>query len=333
MRKSSVVVGHGKDEVVAAFESDKRIHFVEQTEQLGTGHAARMAEPLLKKTHGDVFILAGDVPLVGNDVLTTLHRVHMDDHASASMATAVLEDPTGYGRIMRDPAGEFVEIVEQVDCTPQQREIKEVFPSYYCVKVDDLLYALANIKNENKKGEYYLTDIYEVLRAAKKKIVAVQAATYEDVLAPNTRQQLAEADMVMQDRIQRNLRDSGVTHRQRHEHLHRRRRHHRARYGDSALHLHRPRHAHRRRMRHRPLRRRPAAKASSPRVRPSPETSAERTAILTQSEETETMAQTDADKLKVFTGRANPAARAEHLRVSANSAGPRAAPSCFPTAS
>src|SRR5438128_8719763 len=80
-----VVVGHGKEEVIAAFSGDKRITFVEQTEQLGTGHAARMCEPQLKKIHGDVFILAGDVPLVGDNVLTTLHRVHKDDHASASM--------------------------------------------------------------------------------------------------------------------------------------------------------------------------------------------------------------------------------------------------------
>jgi bifunctional UDP-N-acetylglucosamine pyrophosphorylase/glucosamine-1-phosphate N-acetyltransferase len=127
------------------------------------------------------------------------------------MATAVLEDPTGYGRVVRDENGDFVKIVEQVDCTPQQREIHEVFPSYYCVKVEDLIWSLANIKNENKKHEYYLTDIYAVLRNAGKKIVAVQAATYEDVLAPNTRQQLADADMVMQDRIQRHLRDNGVS--------------------------------------------------------------------------------------------------------------------------
>jgi bifunctional UDP-N-acetylglucosamine pyrophosphorylase/glucosamine-1-phosphate N-acetyltransferase len=194
-----------------AFAGDKRIHFIEQTEQLGTGHAARMCEPLLKKSHGDVFILAGDVPLVRSDVLTTLHRAHKDDHANASMATAVLDDPTSYGRVVRDENGDFVKIVEQADCTPQQREIREVFPSYYCVKVDDLLWSLANLKNENKKHEYYLTDIYALLRNAGKKVVAVQAATYEDVLAPNTRQQLADADVVMQERIQRQLFDNGVS--------------------------------------------------------------------------------------------------------------------------
>ncbi len=206
-----VVVGHGKDEIIAAFGRDHRIHFVEQTEQLGTGHAAKVCEPELKKLHGDAFILAGDVPLVRSEVLTTLQRVHQDERAAASMATAILDDPTGYGRIIRDAKGEFVEIVEQIDCTPEQREIREVFPSYYCVKVEELLHALSKLKNDNKKHEYYLTDIYGILRAAGKKVVAVQAATFEDVVAPNNRQQLADADMVMQDRIHRRLRDAGVT--------------------------------------------------------------------------------------------------------------------------
>jgi bifunctional UDP-N-acetylglucosamine pyrophosphorylase/glucosamine-1-phosphate N-acetyltransferase len=209
--RAIVVVGYGKEEVMSAFAHDKRIHWVEQTEQLGTGHAARMCVPELAKTHGDVFLLAGDVPLIRGEVLTTLLRAHKEEHAAASMATAVLDDPTGYGRIIRDDKGEFVEIVEQVDATPEQREIREVFPSYYCLKVDELLHALTQLKNENKKGEYYLTDIYGILRSAGKKVVAVQAATYEDVLAPNTRQQLADADMVMQDRIHRYLRENGVT--------------------------------------------------------------------------------------------------------------------------
>ena len=209
--RALVVVGHGKDEVIAAFAHDKRIEFVEQTEQFGTGHAARMCVPHLQHVKGDVFLLAGDVPLLRGQVLQTLLQSHRFEHASASMATAVLEDSTGYGRIVRDADGNFVEIVEQIDTTPEQREIKEVFPSFYCVKVDDLLYALSQLKNENKKGEYYLTDIYGILRQAGKKIVAVQAATYEDVLAPNTRQQLTEADAVLQQRIQRHLLENGVS--------------------------------------------------------------------------------------------------------------------------
>src|SRR5205807_4577896 len=93
----------------------------------------------------------------------------------------------------------------------EQREIREVFPSYYCVRTEDLLFALSKLTNENKKGEYYLTDIYGHLRQAGRKVVAVQAVTQEDVIGVNNREQLAEVDAIMQDRIHRQLRDSGVT--------------------------------------------------------------------------------------------------------------------------
>ena len=206
-----VVVGHGKDEVIAQFGHDKRITFVEQTEQLGTGHAARVCEPHLKDHHGDVIILAGDGPLITARVLQTLHNAHRDEHAMASMATAILEDPFGYGRIIRDEAGEFMEIVEQADATEEQKAIQEVFPSIYCVRSQELLFALARLKNENKKREYYLTDIFGILRQAGRKVTAVQAVTAEDVMAINSRDQLAQVDAIMQERIQRELLASGVT--------------------------------------------------------------------------------------------------------------------------
>jgi bifunctional UDP-N-acetylglucosamine pyrophosphorylase/glucosamine-1-phosphate N-acetyltransferase len=207
----AVVIGYGKDEILAEFGHDKRITWVEQTEQLGTGHAAKMCEPMLRDTHGDVFILAGDGPLIRGQVLRTLRNAHRDEHAAASMATAILDDPTGYGRVIRDEKGQFIEIVEQIDCTPAQREIREVFPSYYCIKAQELVFALHRIKNENKKGEYYLTDIYAILRNAGKKVVAVQAVTAEDTLAVNDREQQAQVDAIMQDRIQRSVRAGGVT--------------------------------------------------------------------------------------------------------------------------
>src|SRR5215210_5553252 len=139
--KAIVVVGYGKEEVMAAFAADDRIKWVEQAEQLGTGHAVRCAESELKKVHGEVFILAGDVPLIRGQVLKTLLKAHRDEKVVASMATAMLDDPTGYGRIVRDENGEFLRIVEQIDCTAEQREIREVFPSYYCVRVEELLWS------------------------------------------------------------------------------------------------------------------------------------------------------------------------------------------------
>jgi bifunctional UDP-N-acetylglucosamine pyrophosphorylase/glucosamine-1-phosphate N-acetyltransferase len=209
--KVIVVVGHGKDEVISRFGDDGRIQWVEQIEQLGTGHAARMCEGLLKEHQSDVFVLAGDGPLIRGEVLRTLLHAHREENAAASMATAVLDDPTGYGRIVRDEAGDFVEIVEQADATPAQREIHEVFPSYYCIRSEDLAFALSKLTNENAKREYYLTDVYSILRKAGKKVLAVQAVTQEDSMAVNDRMQQAEVDAIMQDRIHRKLRQEGVT--------------------------------------------------------------------------------------------------------------------------
>jgi bifunctional UDP-N-acetylglucosamine pyrophosphorylase/glucosamine-1-phosphate N-acetyltransferase len=206
-----LVVGYGREQIVARFGGDSRIAFVEQDKQLGTGHAVRCCEPHLRRMKGDVFMLVGDAPLIRGEVLRTLRDVHHQEHAAASIATAVLDDPTGYGRIIRDQQGAFLDIVEQPDCTPQQAEIREVNPSYYCVKVEDLLLGLSRLTNQNKKGEYYLTDICGILRRAGRKVIAVQAVSAEDVLAVNNRHQQAEVDAVMQERIQRQIREGGVT--------------------------------------------------------------------------------------------------------------------------
>lgn len=206
-----VVIGHGKDEIMAGFAHDERITWIEQTQQLGTGHAARMCESELRKNTGDVFILAGDGPLIRGEVLKTLLDAHRDEKSAASMATAVLDNPYGYGRIVRDDQGEFVEIIEEADATEDQRAIREVFPSYYCVKSDALLHALPKLSNDNKKGEYYLTDIYAILRREGKKVIAVQAVTAEDVLSVNDRHQQADVDAIMQERIHRAVRQAGVT--------------------------------------------------------------------------------------------------------------------------
>lgn len=209
--RAVVVVGAGKDAVMSAFGGERRITWCEQLDQLGTGHAVKVCEPLLRETRGDVFVLAGDGPMIRGEVLRTLLAAHHDEQADASMATAILDDPYGYGRVVRDAAGQFLDIVEQADATPEQAAIREIFPSYYCFRVEALLSALARLSNKNRKNEYYLTDTFGILRRDGRRIAIVQAVTPEDVLAANTRTQLADVDAAMQDRIQRTLRENGVT--------------------------------------------------------------------------------------------------------------------------
>ena len=206
-----VVVGHGKEEIIACFGGDERITFVEQTAQLGTGHAVQVCVPHLREASGDVLILTGDLPLIRPEVLTRIRQAHRDTDAAATMGTAVLDNPFGYGRIERDAAGNFLDIVEQIDATPEQAAIREVFPSLYCCRPGDLIDGLSKLKNDNKKGEFYLTDLFGILRREGKRVTAVQAVSAEDIIAPNTREQLAEADAVMQGRIRAAWMAAGAT--------------------------------------------------------------------------------------------------------------------------
>src|SRR5688500_15823264 len=160
--KVFVVVGYGKDAIIDCFGADARIEFIEQKEQLGTGHAAKMCVPAIQKLGlegQDVLILAGDVPLIRGEVLKQFVAAHREQAADASLATAELENPYGYGRVIRD-GGRFHEIVEQADATPDQAAVREVFPSLYCVKADRLVDLLGRLRDDNAKREFYLTDIY-----------------------------------------------------------------------------------------------------------------------------------------------------------------------------
>ena len=214
VEKAFVVVGHEKQMVINRFGGDSRIEFVEQDRQLGTGHAARVCIPSIEDfgVEGqDVLIIAGDVPLIRARVLEELVKAHRDAGADASLATAELENPFGYGRIIRDGRGEFVKIVEQIDANPAEAKVREVYPSLCCVKADRLIDLLGRLRNENAKKEYYLTDIFALAREAGGKVLAVKCANAEDILAPNTRGELAEADVVMQKRIITALLESGVS--------------------------------------------------------------------------------------------------------------------------
>lgn len=196
-----LVVGFQGDTVREAMADEPDCVFVEQAEQLGTGHAAAMAEPAFAGEDRDTFVLMGDVPLIQPHSLTQLIETHREQDAAATLGTAVLDDPTGYGRIIRDAQGRFVEIVEEKDATPEQRAIREMNPGFYCFRSRDLFASLKQIDNTNQQGEYYLTDVPVILRKAGQTVALVEAVAGEDVTGINTPVQWDEVTTVMQSRL------------------------------------------------------------------------------------------------------------------------------------
>ncbi len=205
------VVGYQKDAVIHAFEGEQGITWVEQKEQKGTGHAAMVCREALAGFDGNLLVIAGDMPLVRTETLELLIQRHEKERSAVTLATAILENPTGYGRIIRDEYGNLEGIVEEADCTPDQRKITEVNPSYYCFDKNLLFKALAEVRPDNVKGEYYITDALHILIQAGHRAVAVTAVPAEDAMGINSRQDLAEVGRIMQNRIQRNLMNKGVT--------------------------------------------------------------------------------------------------------------------------
>ena len=196
-----VVVGYQAEKVKAALAGEKDIVFVTQEQQLGTGHAARMAEPVLAGQSVDVFVLAGDGPLIRARTLQQMLDTHRQQGADATLATSVIEDPTGYGRILREADGSFRGIIEHKDATPQQREIREVYPSYACFRSSALFDVLAQLRNNNAQGEYYVTEAPNLLKRRGRKVAIVDAVPPEDVLGVNTPAELAHVDAILRRRL------------------------------------------------------------------------------------------------------------------------------------
>lgn len=211
VRTCLIVVGYGRERVMEAFQADEGLVWVEQPEQLGTGHAVMVCREQLAGRWEHVLVLCGDGPLIRPETIRELIARHLRDAAVATLATSVLDDPTGYGRILRNAAGEFTGIVEERDCTDEQRAIREVNPSYYCFRTDELLWALERIDNRNAKGEYYITDVFATLLRAGRKVTALPAVPAEDVFSINSRQELALVNRVMRDRVLKRWMDNGVT--------------------------------------------------------------------------------------------------------------------------
>ena len=211
IQKIYVIVGFGAEQVQEHFADAEDIVWVRQDEQLGTGHAVACCEEYLKECDGQVLVLCGDGPLIRSHTLKALIEKHESGQSAATLATAVLDDPTGYGRIVRDQYGNMQGIVEDSDCTNEQRAIKEINPSYYLFNCNVLFDALEKVKPNNVKKEYYLTDAVSGIIATGHKVEAITAVLPEGAMGVNSRAQLSAASKIMQQRIQRQLMEDGVT--------------------------------------------------------------------------------------------------------------------------
>jgi bifunctional UDP-N-acetylglucosamine pyrophosphorylase/glucosamine-1-phosphate N-acetyltransferase len=206
-----VVVGYGSEQVRACLEKDPDVLFATQERQLGTGDAVRVCRRVLEGYRGPALVLVGDEPLIRPEPLADLLALQQSDGAACLLGTAVLPDPTGFGRILRDSAGRFLRIVEERDCNPEEKAIREVNPSCYVFDLPGLWDALDRLDTQNVQGEYYLTDAPALLHTLGRKVVALNALEPDDILGVNTRQHLAQAHAIMQSRIQDRWMSEGVS--------------------------------------------------------------------------------------------------------------------------
>lgn len=204
----NVIIGNGS-ELVKESTKDRNVSYSLQEEQLGTGHAVKCAKEFLQGKDGVVAVFTGDAPLTRVETIKKLIDEHIKKGNKATLLSAYVDDPTGYGRIIRD--GEKVlRIVEHKDCNEEELKVNEMNAGMYCFDIKSLLSSLEELNNNNVQGEYYLTDVIGILKSKGEKVGAL-LTDYEDTLGVNSRAQLAEAERVLRKRINQFHLDNGVT--------------------------------------------------------------------------------------------------------------------------
>ncbi len=201
-----VVIGHGADQVSKAIAGVK---FVMQEKQLGTGHAVMQAEKYI--IDGDILILYGDTPLLKPETLTDMHEIHRREGYSATILTSDMENPAGYGRIVRNDENLVEAIIEEKDADSSIKLIKEINSGIYFFNGKELREALKYLNNNNAQGEYYLTDVIGIMRKKGLMIGAYKINDTEDIMGVNNRYQLSETNEIMKGRIAKKLMMDGVT--------------------------------------------------------------------------------------------------------------------------
>jgi bifunctional UDP-N-acetylglucosamine pyrophosphorylase/glucosamine-1-phosphate N-acetyltransferase len=194
--KRVIVVGHQREEV-AAYGRSRGATLVVQEDQLGTAHALRQAVPALGDFRGRLLVLCGDMPLLTAATLERLLSLLEERQAAAAVLSAVLPDATGYGRVLRDAAGDIERIVEHADATPAEREVREINTAIYAFRYPEGVSDLERVRPENRQGEYYLTDLVTLLRARGERVTVLRTPEPREALGVNTLKQLAEAEAAM----------------------------------------------------------------------------------------------------------------------------------------
>lgn len=204
----NVIIGNGS-ELVKESTKDRNVSYSLQEEQLGTGHAVKCAKEFLQGKDGVVAVFTGDAPLTRVETIKKLVDEHIKKGNKATLLSAYVDDPTGYGRIIRD-GEEVLKIVEHKDCNEEELKVNEMNAGMYCFDIKSLLSSLEELNNNNVQGEYYLTDVIGILKSKGEKVGAL-LTDYEDTLGVNSRAQLAEAERVLRKRINQFHLDNGVT--------------------------------------------------------------------------------------------------------------------------
>ncbi|MCY7783515.1 bifunctional UDP-N-acetylglucosamine diphosphorylase/glucosamine-1-phosphate N-acetyltransferase GlmU [Bacillus sp. FSL H8-0515] len=209
LSKLVTIVGHGAEEVKKQL-GDKS-EYALQAEQLGTAHAVKQAQPFLADEKGVTIVICGDTPLLTAETMEQMLKEHTQREAKATILTAVAEDPTGYGRIIRGENGAVQKIVEHKDASEEERLVTEINTGTYCFDNEALFRAIDQVSNDNAQGEYYLPDVIEILKNEGETVAAYQTGNFQETLGVNDRVALSQAEQFMKERINKRHMQNGVT--------------------------------------------------------------------------------------------------------------------------
>ncbi|TWT28617.1 bifunctional UDP-N-acetylglucosamine diphosphorylase/glucosamine-1-phosphate N-acetyltransferase GlmU [Planomicrobium sp. CPCC 101110] len=209
VEKIVTIVGHGAEKVQEQLGA--KSEYALQAEQLGTAHAVQQAASLIEGKPGTTLVVCGDTPLIRPETMQALLDHHNAERAKATILTAIADNPTGYGRILRSEAGSVERIVEQKDASPEEQLVTEINTGTYCFDNESLFEALKLVSNDNVQGEYYLPDVIEILQKQGETVAAFATDSFEETLGVNDRVALSEAERIMRARIAEKHMRAGVS--------------------------------------------------------------------------------------------------------------------------